>query len=143
MTWSGWRGWVLPGPPPVRPFQPGAFTSPVHHERSAAILGVALGITFTICFATGLLSHWAQLATPTVGWPARPRDLYRWTQAAHVVSGVVSVPLLLAKLFTVYPRLWAWPPARGAAHAVERAMLVPLVGGALLLLLTGLQNVFY
>jgi DMSO/TMAO reductase YedYZ molybdopterin-dependent catalytic subunit len=140
---AGWRGWLLPGPPPAPPFRDGAFTSSLHDERVAAVLGVALGVTFTLCFATGLLSHWAQLAQPAVGWPVRPRDLYRWTQGIHVVSGVVSVPLLLAKLFAVYPRLWTWPPLRGAAHAVERAMLVPLVGGALLLLVSGLQNVFY
>jgi DMSO/TMAO reductase YedYZ molybdopterin-dependent catalytic subunit len=120
-----------------------AFGSALHDTRVASILSVALGVTFTVCFLTGLASHWAQLARPAVAWPTGPRDLYRWTQGAHVVSGVVSVPLLLGKLFSVYPRLWTWPPLVGAAHAVERLALVPLVGGSLLLLLTGLQDVFY
>jgi DMSO/TMAO reductase YedYZ molybdopterin-dependent catalytic subunit len=128
---------------PAGPFRPGAFGSALHDTRVASILSVALGVSFTICFLTGLASHWAQLAQPAIAWPAAPRDLYRWTQGAHVVSGVVSIPLLLGKLFSVYPRLWAWPPLAGAAHAVERLALVPLVGGSLLLLLTGLQDVFY
>ncbi|HEX6675642.1 MAG TPA: molybdopterin-dependent oxidoreductase, partial [Actinomycetes bacterium] len=119
------------------------FGSALHDTRVASVLSVALGASFTVCFLTGLASHWAQLPQPAVAWPTGPRDLYRWTQGAHVVSGVVSVPLLLAKLFSVYPRLWTWPPLVGAAHAVERLALVPLVGGSLLLLLTGLQDVFY
>ena len=31
--------------------------SPLRDERTAAILGVTLGVTFTVCFATGLVSH--------------------------------------------------------------------------------------
>ena len=33
------------------------FTSTLHDERVAAWLGVALGLTFTTCFATGLRAH--------------------------------------------------------------------------------------
>ena len=33
------------------------FESTIRSERVAAILGIALGVTFTICFATGLYSH--------------------------------------------------------------------------------------
>jgi DMSO/TMAO reductase YedYZ molybdopterin-dependent catalytic subunit len=126
-----------------RMVRPGPFTSSVHHERVAAILGIALGVSFSVCFATGLLSHLAQNPSRWLAWPARPRDLYRWTQGIHVVTGMASIPLLLAKLWTVYPHLWRWPPVRGVAHAVERAALVPLVGGSLLLLLTGTQNIWY
>jgi hypothetical protein len=49
----------------------------------------------------------------------------------------------LAKLWSAYPNLWRWPPVRGVAHAVERAGIVPLLGGALLLLVTGLMNIGY
>jgi len=132
---------LMPGPPP-RPPRQGAFTSSAHDRRVAALLGVSLGVTFTVCFATGLLSDLIQEQPAWFTWPAAPRDLYRWTQGAHLVSGVASIPLLLGKLFAVYPRLWAWPPIRGLANALERAALVPLVGGALLLLATGLMNVF-
>jgi DMSO/TMAO reductase YedYZ molybdopterin-dependent catalytic subunit len=117
--------------------------SPAQHPRATAVLGIALGAAFAVCFVTGLLSDLVQEPRAWLTWPARPRDLYRWTQGAHLVSGVVAIPLLLAKLFTVSRKLWVWPPARGLAHAVERLALVPLVGGSLLLLLTGLLNVFY
>jgi hypothetical protein len=54
-----------------------------------------------------------------------------------VFSGIAAIPVLLAKLWSVYPNLYRWPPVRGVAHAIERAAVVPLVGGALLLLATG------
>jgi DMSO/TMAO reductase YedYZ molybdopterin-dependent catalytic subunit len=106
-------------------------------------LGLALGVTFSLCFVTGLASHLIQDPVSWLPWPATPRDLYRWTTATHVVSGVVSVPLLLAKLWAVSPKLWTWPPFSSVPHAVERLALVPLVGGSLLLLTGGLDDVFY
>jgi DMSO/TMAO reductase YedYZ molybdopterin-dependent catalytic subunit len=116
--------------------------SPAQHPRATAVLGVALGVAFAVCLVTGLVSDLVQEPRSWLTWPAGPRDLYRWTQGAHLVSGVVAIPLLLAKLFSVSRKLWVWPPARSLAHAVERLALVPLVGGSLLLLLTGLLNVF-
>lgn len=115
--------------------------SPLRDERTAAILGVTLGVTFTVCFATGLVSHWAQSTDPWLTYPARPAGMYRITQATHVFTGVLSIPLLLAKLWTVLPKFFRWPPAASVAHAIERASLLPLVGGAIFLLLTGLNNV--
>jgi hypothetical protein len=41
----------------IGPFREGVFKSALHTERVAAILGIALGVTFSICFLTGLLSH--------------------------------------------------------------------------------------
>jgi hypothetical protein len=115
--------------------------SPLHSERVAAVLGTALGITFATCFATGLLSHLIQNPPSWFTWPSRPAGLYRVTQGLHVATGLASIPLLLAKLWTVYPKLFAWPPFRGAASFVERVLLVPLVGGALFQLFTGLANI--
>ena len=44
--------------------------------RSAAVtarVGMWLGVCFGICFVTGLVSHWSQLALPPVPVPtARP-----------------------------------------------------------------------
>jgi DMSO/TMAO reductase YedYZ molybdopterin-dependent catalytic subunit len=117
------------------------FRSPLHEARSAAALGVALAITFGTCFATGLLSHLIQQPPGWFTWPSRPAGLYRVTQGIHVVTGFASIPLLLAKLWTVFPRFWTWPPARNVAHAVERLTLVPLVGGSLFLLYSGVANV--
>lgn len=128
-------------PPPVPPFREGTFTSRLHDERIAAWLGIALGVAFGVCFVTGLLSHLIQQPPSWFGWPPRPAGLYRVTQGVHVATGIAAIPLLLAKLWTVYPHLWTWPPLRNAAHAIERISLVPLIGGAIFLLLSGLQNI--
>jgi hypothetical protein len=116
-------------------------TSPMHSTRVAAILGIALGVTFSTCFLTGLLSHLIQDPPSWFVWPSRPAGLYRVTQGVHVATGLASIPLLLAKLWSVFPKLFAWPPFRGFAGVLERLMLVPLVGGALFMLFTGLANI--
>src|SRR6266511_3438777 len=120
-----------------------SFSSRARHERPATILGIALGVAFTVCFVTGLLSHAAQTPIPWFPWPAGPAWLYRLTQGVHVFTGLATIPLLLGKLWAVYPRLWRWPPVSGVAHAVERAALVPLVGGSVFLLVTGVTNIDY
>ncbi|HEY4377889.1 MAG TPA: molybdopterin-dependent oxidoreductase [Acidimicrobiales bacterium] len=115
--------------------------SPLHEARTAALLGISLGVTFTTCFLTGLYSHLVQ--HPPTWWttPARPVGLYRVTQAIHVASGVASIPILLAKLWVVAPNLVKWPPVRSVAHLVERISLLPLVGGGLFMLFSGVANV--
>jgi DMSO/TMAO reductase YedYZ molybdopterin-dependent catalytic subunit len=118
-----------------------SFTSPLHDRRTAALLGVALGAAFGICFLTGLLSHLVQKPPSWFVWPARPVWLYRVTQGVHVATGIATIPLLLAKLWVVYPHLWSWPPVRGAAHLVDRLSLVPLVGGSLFMLFSGVANI--
>ena len=118
------------------------YRSPLHDTRVAAALGTALGVTFAICFATGLISHAAQQPSGLLTWPARPAGFYRVTQGLHVATGLASIPLLLAKLWTVAPRFWARPPVRGVAHALERALLLPLVGGGVFLLVTGTLNTY-
>ncbi|NND75513.1 MAG: molybdopterin-dependent oxidoreductase [Ilumatobacter sp.] len=118
-----------------------AIESATIDERRAAILGVSLGITFTLCALTGLFSWGASQGA--AWWPARPAGLYRVTQGVHLVSGVVSVPLLLAKLRTVAPRLVQRPLITSFAHAVERISLLPLVGGSIFMLFSGVTNVAY
>jgi DMSO/TMAO reductase YedYZ molybdopterin-dependent catalytic subunit len=118
-----------------------AFQSRVRTERTAAILGVALGVTFTVCFSTGLYSHLLQNPPDWFTAPAAPAGLYRFTQGLHVATGIASIPLLFAKLWSVFPKLFAWPPFESVAHAIERLALVPLVGGALFELLTGVANI--
>jgi DMSO/TMAO reductase YedYZ molybdopterin-dependent catalytic subunit len=125
----------------VGPFREGTFRSALHSDRIAAILGIALGVTFTVCFLTGILSHLIQYPAQWFLWPSRPTGLYRITQGVHVATGIASVPLLLAKLWTVYPRFWRWPPLEGLAHALERLSLVPLVGGSLFLLVSGITSI--
>jgi hypothetical protein len=123
------------------PLKDGAFTSPLHSPRTAALLGIALGITFTVCFLTGVLSHFIQQPPAWFTWPSRPAGLYRVTQGLHVATGIIAIPLLLGKLWTVYPRLWQWPPIENLTHLVERISLVPLVAGSVFLLFTGIANI--
>ena len=120
-----------------------AEASPAHDERTAAVLGIALGVSFTVCFLTGLASHAAQNdGWWFLTWPARPAGLYRLTQGLHVATGLAAIPLLLAKLWTVFPHLFRWPPVASVAHGVERLLLVPLVCGSVFLLFSGTANIF-
>jgi DMSO/TMAO reductase YedYZ molybdopterin-dependent catalytic subunit len=119
------------------------FSSPARSEQVTAVLGVAVGVLFGVCLLTGLLSHLIQQPPGWFAWPSRPVWLYRWSQGLHVFCGIAAIPVLLAKLWSVYPNLWRRPPVRSVAHAIERAWIVPLLGGALLLLVTGLMNIGY
>jgi DMSO/TMAO reductase YedYZ molybdopterin-dependent catalytic subunit len=124
----------------AEPTTPRLFTSSLRDERNAAILGVALGVSFTVCFVTGVLSHLIQDPPSWFQWPSRPAGLYRVTQGVHVATGLASIPLLLAKLWVVYPKLFAWPPFRSVAHLVERLAILPLVAGGVFELFTGLAD---
>jgi DMSO/TMAO reductase YedYZ molybdopterin-dependent catalytic subunit len=74
-------------------------------------------------------------------WPSSPSWLYALTQGLHITIGVVAIPLLLAKLWSVIPRLFTWPPVRTPAMALERASLLLLVGGGLFEFATGVLNI--
>lgn len=139
------------------PADPGFWRSPVRGARFTAVLGLVLLVGLTLLFVTGLLSYAAYNPdldpvndkTPDKGWlgfylfawPTGPHWLYRLTQGLHVTVGIVLVPVLLAKLWSVIPRLFALPPARSVGHALERISLLLLVGGALFEFLTGLLNI--
>ncbi len=115
--------------------------SALRDERTAAVLGIGLGVSFSICFVTGVLSHLVQDPGGWFHWPARPAGLYRASQGLHVTTGLMSIPLLLAKLWVVFPKLFEWPPVRSLAHLLERLALVPLIGGGLFLAFTGVANI--
>ncbi|BEP11902.1 molybdopterin-dependent oxidoreductase [Acidothermaceae bacterium B102] len=125
----------------VGPLKEGAFTSRLRDERVASWLGLWLGIAFTVCLVTGLIDWDAQLTHPFIALPQRPARFFQYTQGIHVATGIASIPLLLAKLWTVYPKLWEWPPARTIAHALERGTLLVLVGGAVFETVSGLLNI--
>ncbi|WP_067491230.1 molybdopterin-dependent oxidoreductase [Actinomadura hibisca] len=112
-------------------------------ERAAAWLGLALGISFGTAFVTGLISHFLQHPPSWAAWPSSPSGFYRVTQGLHVIGGLATIPLLLAKLWTVYPKLFRWPPFRSPAHAAERGVMFLLVGASLFQLATGLFNIAY
>jgi len=126
---------------PDEPLRQGAYRSALRDERLAAILGAALGILFSICFLTGLYSHVQQNPLSWLPIPARPAGLYRLTQGLHVVSGIASVPVLIAKLWLVWPRFVAFPVAKRASHLVERIGLFPLVAGGIFMTFSGVANI--
>lgn len=134
----------LPAPPETLrrgPFRRRAFSSRLRSPWLTARLGVALGVAFGICFVTGLLSALIQHPPAWFGWPSQPIWLYRVTQGLHVATGIAAIGLLSAKLWSVYPKLFAWPPARDVRHGLERISVLVLIGAALFQLTTGVLNV--
>ncbi|SDS72759.1 molybdopterin-dependent oxidoreductase [Actinoplanes derwentensis] len=141
---SRWLRAPVPAPPEALrrgPFRPGRFGSALRSTRLTSLLGIALGVSFAVCFATGLISHLVQHPPGWFWWPSRPVGLYRFTQGVHVATGLATVPLLGAKLWSVYPRLFVWPPIRSIAHAAERASVGVLVAAALFQVVSGVLNV--
>ncbi|MFE4963262.1 molybdopterin-dependent oxidoreductase [Streptomyces sp. NPDC056660] len=142
---------------PRLPTSPGFWRSPLRGTWFTSVLGLVLLVGITVLFVTGLVSYAAynpNLApvndqTPDKGilgfylfsWPTNPYWLYRLTQGLHVTLGVTLIPVLLAKLWSVVPKLFTLPPARSLAHALERISLLLLVGGGLFEFTTGVLNV--
>ncbi|WP_327352470.1 molybdopterin-dependent oxidoreductase [Streptomyces sp. NBC_01304] len=143
--------------PRFRPRPERVWSSPVRGARFTAVLGIVLLGGITLLFVTGLLSYAAYNPnlssvndkTPDKGllgfylfdWPTDPPWLYRLTQGLHVTVGIALIPVLLAKLWSVIPKLFALPPARSVGHALERVSLLLLVGGGLFEFVTGVLNV--
>lgn len=115
--------------------------------RSAAVtarVGLWLGVCFGVCFLTGLVSHYAQEVHQPLGFPTDPVWGYRVTQGLHVITGTAAVPLLLVKLWTVYPRLFRRPEhgwRRLNLDLAERGTIAVLVATAVFQLASGLANV--
>jgi len=141
---------------PPGPFQPTFWRSPLRGPWLTSILGAALLITIPVIAITGLLSNDAydpRLGDNALGrhlgpldfylfpWPTHPSWLYALTQGLHVTVGLATVPILLAKLWSVIPRLFEWPATRSPAHALERLSLALLVGGALFEFATGILDI--
>lgn len=120
------------------------FPSRGRGPRTTARVGTWLGVAFTVCFLTGLWSH-VQQTTP--GWltlPVDPAWLYRVTQGTHVIAGTAAVPLLLVKLWSVYPRLFLRPPGALVPlglHLLERLSVLALVAAGIFQLASGLTNI--
>lgn len=143
--------------PPPGPTRPEFWRSPLRGPWLTSVLGLVLLVGIVVLFVTGLLSYAAYNPglggpndkTPDKGWlgfylfawPTDPPWLYRLNQGVHVTLGIVLVPVLLAKLWSVVPKLFTWPPVRSVGHALERLSLLLLVGGALFEFATGLLNV--
>ena len=121
-----------------------SFSSRLRSAAVAARVGVWLGGCFAIAFVTGLISHYAQNPHQPVPFPTSPAWGYRLTQGLHVVTGTAAIPLLLVKLWVVYPKLFAAPPRRlseAVRIGLERASIAVLVAASILELAIGLMNV--
>jgi len=126
---------------PDLPLRQRAYQSPLRDERVAAWLGAALGGLFTTCFVTGLFSHLHQHPLAWLPVPARPAGLYRVSQGLHVACGIASLPVLVAKLWVVWPRFMSFPPGRRIADAVERLGVLALVTGGIFMVFSGVANI--
>ncbi len=132
--------------------------SPIRGPWLTSLLGSVLLFGIPVEFVTGLVS-WASYdpglagndTTPHHGilsfylfsWITDPSWIYRVSQGTHVLFGLALTPVFLAKLWSVIPRLFAWPPLRSLAHLLERVSLLLLVGGAIFEFATGMMNIGY
>lgn len=133
------------------------FTSPLRGPWLTSVFGLALLVALPVVVLTGLLSYIAYgpqlgqaipadvgwLRLPLFDWPTRPSWLYRLTQGLHVSLGLVIIPVVLAKLWSVIPKLFVFPPARSLAQLAERLSSLMLVGGVLFEIVTGVLNIQY
>lgn len=131
--------------------------SPLRGPWFTSVLGAVLLVGLPIVIITGLLSyiayspqfgqalpaHVGWLKLPAFDWPSRPPWLYKLSQGVHVGLGLMLIPVVIAKLWSVIPRLFTWPPARSIAQVLERISLVMLVGGILFEIATGLLFIQY
>ena len=100
-----------------------AFRSALRGPDVASRVGLWLGLCFLVTLLTGVFSHFAQQASTAIPLPGRPVSLYRVTQTLHVAVGTAAVPLLLVKMWAVYPRAVRPPSAAAPAvvlHVLER-----------------------
>jgi DMSO/TMAO reductase YedYZ molybdopterin-dependent catalytic subunit len=148
---------MLPAPP--GPFRPGFWRSPLRGPWLTSALGSILLILIAIVATTGFLSHAAYMPdlgtnaivpkdrdlplTTFFDWPTGPSWLYALTQGLHTNVGLIAIPFLLAKLWSVIPRLFAFPPVNSPAQAIERLSIALLVSSAVFELATGVMNAQY
>ncbi len=144
--------------PPPGPFRAGWWKSPLRGPWLTSYFGSILLVGIPMMFLTGLVSYASynpRLAgndtTPGKGilgfylfsWVTNPSWIYRVSQGTHVILGLTLVPIVLAKLWSVIPKLFEWPGVRSVAHSLERLSLLLLVGGAVFEFATGIADIEY
>lgn len=117
------------------------FTSTLRSTAVTARLGRVLGIAVGLCFVTGLLSFYQYQAWEWLPPPASPVWGYRLTQGVHVATGTATIPLVMVKLWSVYPDSFRWPPFPSLKRLAERCAVALLVSSTLVQLATGFLNV--
>jgi DMSO/TMAO reductase YedYZ molybdopterin-dependent catalytic subunit len=129
--------------------------SPLRGPWLTSALGTILGLLLIAVVVTGFLSHVAYQSdlagnriVPTdlslsFSWPAAPAWLYAFTQGLHVNLGIAAVPFVIAKLWSVIPRLFVMPPVSSIAQAIERGSIALLVASIVFQFATGIANAQY
>ena len=149
-----WRGLDDHPPPGLSRIR---WRSPLRGPWLTSVFGATLLVVLPIVIVTGLLSYMAYgpkygqaipfdvgwLKLPYFDWPSKPSWLYRLNQGLHVGLGLVMIPVVLAKLWSVIPRLFAWPPSRSLRPGTGRVTLLMVVGGILFEIVTGVLNIQY
>ena len=101
---------------------------------------------------TGFISHWAYYPEGTVApgfdlpvllhipasWPTWS---YAVNQGTHVTLGLMTMPFILAKLWSVMPKLFQRPVVSSFAGALERISILALVASVLVEFATGILDV--
>lgn len=143
----------MPTRPPPGPFRAEFWRSPLRGPWLSSLLGSAMLPLFLLCMITGYFSHAAY--DPKLGhnsvssggivpyffhWPTHPAWLYAATQGTHIAAGIALAPILLAKLWSVIPKLFEWPAVRSPAHVIERLSIALLVASSLFTLVSGMFN---
>ena len=142
--------------PSVSPFRPEFWRSPIRGPWLTSFLGTLLVPAITVIAVTGFIDHWAYYpelgGNGTVGpsgdipvlfhfptsWPSWS---YAVTQGIHVTLGLMVLPLVLAKLWSVMPKLFQRPVVTSVAGALERISLLALVASVLVEFATGVLMV--
>jgi hypothetical protein len=143
----------LPRPHPSSPL---FWRSPIRGPWLTSFLGSLLIPTFAIMAVTGFIDHWAHhpefAGNGTIGpgddipvlfhlgssWPSWS---YAVTQGTHLTLGLMLTPLVLAKLWSVMPKLFRRPAITSLASAVERISILMLVASVLVEFATGIVSI--
>lgn len=146
---------LIPDEAPPGPARAEFWRSPARSTWLTTCIGLVLLVAVVIVSTTGFLSHAAyqpdlgrnaliprdlDLQLFVIPWPTSPSWLYAVTQGAHVTVGLMLLPLLLFKLWSVIPLLFRWPPPTTPSEALGKLANLLLVGSAFFQVLTGLTN---
>jgi hypothetical protein len=119
-----------------------SLAAPSRNPRMAVVIGRLLAIAFLLCFGTGIYSHFLQDPLPWMVFPTRPTTLYQVSQGVHITAGILCFPLLLAKLYIVFPELFQTPSVRSFPHFLERASIALFVSSSIVQIVIGLLNTY-
>jgi molybdopterin-dependent oxidoreductase-like protein protein len=135
------------------PLRPESWRSPIRGPWLSSFLGTLLVPGIAVIALTGFIDHWAHFPqfagndgvgpsgdiTVLFHFPAAwPSWSYAVTQGVHVTLGLMVIPIVLAKLWSVMPKLFQQPTISSVAGALERISLLGLVASVLVEFATGI-----